>query len=355
MAASILRHTSQDVVSFANAQNQQPFVGPLCWWQHAVQEVCRTSNPHAVKNALRLFPAPDNTVALLSNRGEEWLNACLQVICEGQAIEVPLCNSPQSTAQKILVISRRRPAPPPWDGDWVIEALEEGTMAIATIAEKLEFQIHDMISWTTIPGLVALCFGYPNDNTNTLDATIKFRNELIHYAHSHGSHGAAQLASLRNALPSQQPVLFWILSTAISGDTWSHPTVSLQFIINPIKKTLAEQRSDFPVLIEHLLIIETRFRLKIVTSADVNWSAPFPTDFSLWQSIRNLPPPLLAEANTKTVELLFHGISLAHIAQNDRRVRDIGENWSAYSDDILACLNVDAGVVDYVKELVEVR
>ncbi|KAH8787550.1 hypothetical protein F5882DRAFT_402916, partial [Hyaloscypha sp. PMI_1271] len=351
MAASIVQRTLQGVVNLAKAQNQPPFVSALSWWQHAVREVCRTSNdPHAVKNALRLFPAPDNTIALLSNRGEKWLNTCLQVICEGQAIEVPLCNSPKSTARKILEIITWRPAPRPWNGDWVIEALKEGTMDITTIAEKLDFQIQEMISQTTIPGWVACCFGYPNGNTNFLDVTIKVRNELIHYAQSHGT---AQLASLLNALPSQQPVLFWILSTAISCDTSSHPTISLQFIIDPIKNILAEQRFDFPVLIEYLLIIETRFRLKIVNSADITWSAPFPIDFSLWQSIKNLPPRILAESNMKTVGLLFHGISFAHIAQNDGRVRDIGENWSAYSDDILACLNVDAGVVDYVKELVE--
>jgi hypothetical protein len=288
----------------------------------------------------------------LSNREEKWLNACLQVICEAQAIEVPLCYSPQSTAQEIVGIVTRRPRPRPWNGDWVIEALKEDTTDITTIAEKLDVQFHDMISGTTIPGWVARYFGYPNNNTNFLDATIKFRNELIHYAQSHGT---AKLASLRNALPSQQPVLSWILSTAISCDTSSHPATSLQFIIDPIEQILTKQRCDFPALIAHLLIIETRFKLKIVNSTDVTWSAPFPIDFSLWQSIKFLPPRILADLNTKTVELLFHGLYLAYIAQNDRRVRDVGENWSAYSDDILACLNADASVMDYVKELVEVR
>ena len=344
MASSIVRHALH-----RKARDQTPF-GPPCWWQHAVQEVCRNSNdPRDVKNALRLFPTPDNTVVLLSNRGEKWLNTCLQVICEAQAITVPLCNSPKSMAQKIVEIITWRPEPRPWNADWVIEALKEGTMDIATIAEKLGFQLHDMISWTTIPGWVALCLGYPNNNTNFLDATIKVRNELIHYAQSHGT---AKLASLLNALPSQQPVLPWILSTAMSYDTSSHPAKSLQFIIDPVEQILAEQQFDFPVLIEHLLIIETRFQLN---SDEVTWSAPFPIDFSLWQSIKNRPPSILAESNTKAVELLFHGISFTHIAQNDRRVRDVGEHWSAYSNDILACLNADAGMVDYIKELAKVR
>jgi hypothetical protein len=288
----------------------------------------------------------------LSNRGEKWLNTCLQAICKAQAIEVPLCNSPNSTAQKIVEIITWRPRPLPWNGDWVIEALKEDTTDIATIAEKLDSQIHVMISQTTIPGWVAWCLGYPNNITIFLDATVKVRNELIHYAQNHGT---AKLAYLLNALPSQQPVLYWILSTAISCDTSSHPATSLQFIIDPVEKILAEQRFDFLTLIEHLLIIETRFKLKIVNLTDVTWSAPFPIDFSLWQSIKTLPPRILAESNTKAVELLFHGISLAHIARNDKRVRDIVENWSAYSDDILACLNADAGVVDYFKELAEVR
>lgn len=43
---------------------------PQYWWEEAVQEVCQTSNPDAVNNALRLFPAPSNAIALLSKRGE---------------------------------------------------------------------------------------------------------------------------------------------------------------------------------------------------------------------------------------------------------------------------------------------
>jgi hypothetical protein len=354
MATAIVRHALQSAVGLygerVKARTQAPFVS---WWQHGIREVCRTSNdPHAVNNALRLFPTPDNTVALLSNRGEKWLNTCLQVICKAQAIEVPLCNSPKSTAQKIVEISTWRPPPPPWNGDWIIEALEKDAMEINTIAEKLDFQIHDMISRTTIPGWVALYLGYPNNNTNFLDATIKVRNELIHYAERHG---VAKLASLLNALPSQQPVLIWILSTAMSWDTSSHPATSLQFIIGPIEQILAEQQFDFPVLIRHLLIIETRFKLKIVYSTDVTWSAPFPIDFSLWKSINNTSLWTLTESITKAVGLLFLGISFEHSAQNDRRVKDIGENWSAFSDDVLACLNADAAVIDSVMGLVKVR
>lgn len=71
-------------------------------------------------------------------------------------------------------------------------------------------------------------------------------------------------------------------------------------------------------------------------------------------SITNLPPWIVAELNTKVVELLFQGISYTHIAEDKRRVRDIGKNWSDYSNDILACLSVDASIVDYVKELIKV-
>lgn len=355
MASSIVRHALQGVVGSyserVKARGQTPFVSPLCWWQHAVREVCRTSNDaHAVKNALRLFPTHENTVALLSNRGEIWLNNCLQVICEAQAIKVPHCNSPKSTAQNIVDIATSRRPPLPWNGDWIVPALQ-GETAIPIIAEQLDFEIHREFSKTTIPDWVAWRLGYANDITDFLDAMIVARDRLTCYAQSHGT---AKLESLLQALPSQQPLPHWVLSSAISRDNSSLPTTHLRFIIDPIEQ-LTEQRSDFQLLIQHLLILETRFQLTIVNSTDVNWSTPFPTDFSLLRSINTLSPWMLAESITKAVEEVFLGVSTAHIARNDRRVKDIGMNWSAFSDDVLACLNADPGVLDYVKELVDVR
>ena len=64
---------------------------------------------------------------------------------------------------------------------------------------------------------------------------------------------------------------------------------------------------------------------------------------------------MLAKSITKVVKGLFRKVSTANITRNDRYVKDVGTNWSAFSDDVLACLNADAGVVDYVKYLVDVR
>lgn len=62
---------------------------------------------------------------------------------------------------------------------------------------------------------------------------------------------------------------------------------------------------------------------------------------------------VLAKSITKAVKGLFRRVSPANITGNDRHVKDVGRNWSAFSDDVLACLNADAGVVVYVKDLVD--
>lgn len=78
---------------------------------------------------------------------------------------------------------------------------------------------------------------------------------------------------------------------------------------------------------------------------------------SLWKSINNLPPRMLAGSITEAVEKLFLGISLEHIARNDTRLNDICRNWSDFSNDLLplACLNPDARVMVCVKTRVVVR
>jgi hypothetical protein len=228
----------------------------------------------------------------------------------------------------------------------------QGKTAIPIISEQLDFDMLREFSRTTISGWLAWRLGYANEITDFLDTMITARDRLICYAQSHGT---AKLESLLQALPSQQPLLQWMLSSAISCDNSSLPTTRLRFLIDPIERELTIQQSDFRLLIQHLLILETRFQLKIVNSSDVTWSAPFPIDFSLWSSINMLSACVLAKSITKAVKGLFRRVSPANITGNDRHVKDVGRNWSAFSDDVLACLNADAGVVVYVKDLVDVR
>lgn len=194
MASSFVRHSLQ------SAPDQTPFVSRPYWWQHAVREVCRTSHdPHAIKNALRLFPTPGDTVALLSNRGEIWLNTCLQVICESQAIDVPCCNSPKSAAQNIVNIATLRRPLLPWRGDWIISQLNSTTQ-IAVIADNFKVHIENMFSRTILRDWLAPCFGYWNE---FLDKIMKVRDRLVNYGQRYGT---AKLASVLEALPSQQPL-----------------------------------------------------------------------------------------------------------------------------------------------------
>lgn len=76
-------------------------------------------------------------------------------------------------------------------------------------------------------------------------------------------------------------------------------------------------------------------------------------DFSLWQSISNLPPQALAISITKDVEKLFSGTLHGPTAQ--KSWKGIGQNWSDFAEDILAYLKADIWVTNYVKKLVDVR
>jgi len=105
------------VDSLGPAQNGSVFLpqyshtSPRYWWEEAVHKVCQTSDPGAVYNALKLLPVPSNAIALLSKRGEGWLNTCLEVTCKRHNVEVPPCNSLKSTTWTIVYIITRRRSP----------------------------------------------------------------------------------------------------------------------------------------------------------------------------------------------------------------------------------------------------
>lgn len=84
----------------------------------------------------------------------------------------------------------------------------------------------------------------------------------------------------------------------------------------------------------------------------MNWSEPFSVDFSIWRSINTKIPQMLAELTTQGVEKLFAGILVEDLHLRDTRVKNIGQDWTDFSVDILASLRAGASV-EYVKELAE--
>jgi hypothetical protein len=63
---------------------------------------------------------------------------------------------------------------------------------------------------------------------------------------------------------------------------------------------------------------------------------------------------MLVKLIIKVVKGLFRKVSTVNITRNDRYIKDVSMNWSAFSNNILAYLNTDTGVVDYVKYLIDV-
>ncbi|KAE9373830.1 hypothetical protein N431DRAFT_557791 [Stipitochalara longipes BDJ] len=309
--------------------------------EEKVQEVCRTSiDSNLIKNVFRLLPLPVNAVELLSKRDKRWLNKFLQDICKEHAIAVPRRLTPTSAAQYIVNIATRRKPTLPWTGRRVVINLRDN--AIPTTGEILEIEIQNIFSWTIFRDWVPSRFGYQND---FLYKIIRFRDLLLEYAQSYGP---TKLESVLEALPSQQPVVQWVLSTAISHDD-SSPIDSLRFIIEPIEQLLTEHQHNFPALVQHLLIIEARFRMKVEIATQINWSAPFSMDFSLWQNISTWPAQRVADSITKDVEKLFSG---GH-GPTRTSWKGITQYWSGFAEDMATCLKADTWVENYAKDLAD--
>ncbi|KAE8440723.1 hypothetical protein EG329_006774 [Mollisiaceae sp. DMI_Dod_QoI] len=176
-----------------------------------------------------------------------------------------------------------------------------------------------------------------------------------------------KLLLLKKALPSQQPLLRWIVSTAISCNTSSNAFEVLQFFIEPIAQQFEEPNilsvniaerskelySSISSVGQKLSILNARFRLKIVHETDPKWPTPFSADFSLWESIRRNNLQILAESNTESVSRLFRELSLADVLSDGGYAKDIGRKWSELSDDFLACLSADEDLTSDFMRLVE--
>lgn len=275
-------------------------------------------DPHDLEIALRLLPVP-NAVALDSFLELGYLSSQYTV---------------QDTRRSL-----------PWRGDWIISALTNQTH-IPTIASEFGLHIAHMFFKTRVREWVALCSGYKND---FLDKMAEVRDRIVDWA----GYDTAKLESVLQALPSQQPLARWILLTAVSKDPLPDATTSLLFITDTIKQLLAEHRHNLPVLLQYLLIMESRFNIRAVLSADLDWFAPFSMDFSLWQCTCNSTPQQLANSITTFVQKLFSGVSYRRIDRT--RLESIRQDWGHLVRGILVCLSVKPSLLNYVKELANVR
>jgi hypothetical protein len=156
-------------------------------------------------------------------------------------------------------------------------------------------------------------------------------------------------------LPSQQPLTHWIVSTAIFFDTSSDPSEALHFFLDPIYQLLNEPSSDILPVVRKLSILDTRFKLKVVHKADVNWPTPFSTEFSFWESIKKNSPEVLAKSNTNFVSDLYSRVSPRDLLCHTKFIKEIGKVWSDLVDEILACLIADGKLTSYFIDFAEVR
>jgi hypothetical protein len=158
----------------------------------------------------------------------------------------------------------------------------------------------------------------------------------------------------KQALPSQQPLLRWMLSTAISFDTSSDPSEVLRFFFDPIAQQFEKRRSSIVSVGQKLSILDARFRFKIIHETDPKWPMPFSTDFSVWESIQKYNPQELAKLNTGSIRRLFVDISIADFLSDDGYLKDIARTWSDLTDDFLACLSANKELTSYFMHLAEV-
>ncbi len=147
----------------------------------------------------------------------------------------------------------------------------------------------------------------------------------------------------------------WIVSTAISFDISSDPADALRFLLDPIYKLFGTQSSGILPIVRKLSIVETRFKLKVVSVTDANWPKPLSTDFSFWESIQRDTPEDLAKSNTESVSSLYSVVSPKDLLDDSEHMKHIASLWCDLSDDILASLIANRKLAHYFMDFAEAR
>ncbi|ESZ95954.1 hypothetical protein SBOR_3646 [Sclerotinia borealis F-4128] len=293
-------------------------VGPSSWWKEAAKEVLETSSDFdLVIRTVKFIPLPDPQLAaaLLSKRHETWIKH----LFPGGAIEGPL----QSFDVEQLVASIKGDRP----------RLQGGMET-----EKLDNQMQWEFCRIKFSEWIAWICGVESVNvSHLLDTLFNFRNALAEHARQHEDF----LEKL--GFPSQQPLPRWILSTAIKYDVSSEPSDALVSFFKPIAQQFEEPSQQFKeryssisALGQKLAILHARFTSKVVCHTDPDWSAPFSTNFSLWERIQKKSPQELADP-----------------VVGDGCTKDLARTSSDFADEVFAYLSADKNLTSYIMDLAE--
>ncbi len=159
---------------------------PSCWMKNEGTALLQTSHDFdAIRLICKFVPGLDDDVAtaLLSKRRKDWLDAFLKVLYQHHAIQELSYDSPQSTANAIVRIIRRRQFfhVPELDGVLFFSALSSPE-DVSVIADQLDAQILKVFSMITWRDWLEWYYGFPNDLTQSLlNGALNLRNTLTQF------------------------------------------------------------------------------------------------------------------------------------------------------------------------------
>lgn len=87
----------------------------------------------------------------------------------------------------------------------------------------------------------------------------------------------------------------------------------------------------------------------------VDWRRPFPVEFQFFEATKSCPPDELAMRLTVGARHLFSQLSPAALENQTSIARQrIGEDWSALSEDVAACVAANRDAAQFIINLGEV-
>lgn len=134
------------------------------------------------------------------------------------------------------------------------------------------------------------------------------------------------------------------------------PSHTINFIVEPLQKLLQDRSRQPTDILDHLTIVDLRFKQCYVNAVHIDWTQELRTDVTFWEDLRYMSSRQLYDLRTRSDEELFRILcekDIINYSKNER-VAVVSARWNKLCRDVWEYVIIDRRLGCYIRELAEV-
>ena len=159
------------------------------------------------------------------------------------------------------------------------------------------------------------------------------------------------------SLRKRNPFAHWAVARCLHRlkKKTSAPTPGLQFLIEPLRDLLGQQRRDLKALLLHLQMLEIRFERMYRGVEDIDWTLPLPTTRRLYDRLVSKLPHEVALIVTEEDRCTFRLFSLSSIVDHDIYLQESNKRCNHLCEAVRECAVPESGLRPNLEQFLQVR